>query len=110
MKLTNINELEKQNENIAVNVHGYEPDFYATRISEEIKKGLINLLLISDVHYGLMKSMSRLLASQTPRIRERKNIASGVWTTPQAKKSFLSLKSIAQEIRQSGSRCQIRVV
>ena len=40
MKLTNINELEKQNKNIAVNVHGYERDFYATRISEEIKKGL----------------------------------------------------------------------
>ena len=39
MKLTNINELEKQNKNIAANVHGYERDFYATRISEEIKKG-----------------------------------------------------------------------
>ena len=68
MKLTDISKCEKQNENIAVNVLGYERDFIHCG-SAKRKIGHINVLLISDIHYCLI---NRLLPNQTSKDEKAK--------------------------------------
>ena len=68
MKLTDISKCEKQNENIAVNVLGYERDFILWG-SAKRKIGHINVLLISDIHYCLI---NRLLPNQTSKDEKAK--------------------------------------
>ncbi len=63
-----ITKFEKLNENISVNVFGYENDVYSLRLSVHERENVVNLLLISDEdkqHYCVIKNMSRLLTTQT---------------------------------------------
>ena len=75
MELNKIDKFEKQNENISVNVFGYDEKekIYPLRISSTNKREHeINLLLISEIendietnnHYCIINNMSRLLTSQ----------------------------------------------
>ena len=69
MKLTDISKCEKQNENIAVNVLGYERDFIHWGSAKRKKRTYINVLLISDIHYCLI---NRLLPNQTSKDEKAK--------------------------------------
>ena len=69
VKIKDIDRFEKQNNNISVNVLGYdEKKVFPLRISEEKERQhQVNLLLITDnsnTHYVLIKDMSRLLSAQ----------------------------------------------
>ena len=58
---------EKQN-NISVNVFGFEDEYYPLYISPEQKETHVNLLLIHDEkksHYCLIKNLGMMLSSQT---------------------------------------------
>ncbi|XP_065645675.1 uncharacterized protein LOC136076133 [Hydra vulgaris] len=69
VSLDKITQFEKNNKDISVNVYGFEKSVYPLRISKDNdRQHLIDLLLISDgekSHYCLIKSLSRLLSSQT---------------------------------------------
>ncbi|XP_065653011.1 uncharacterized protein LOC136080322 [Hydra vulgaris] len=69
VSLNQITLFEKNNHDISVNVYGFEKSVYPLRISKDNdRQHLIDLLLISDgekSHYCLIKSLSRLLSSQT---------------------------------------------
>ena len=64
-----IDQFEKQNINISINVLTYGLNIYPLRISKSMDRTIVNHLLISDEngnqHYCLIKNMSRLLSSQT---------------------------------------------
>ena len=58
---------EKQND-ISVNVFGYEDGYYPLYISRDQKEKLVNLLLLEDkgkTHYCLIKNLNEMLHSQT---------------------------------------------
>ena len=58
---------EKQN-NISVNVFGYEESYYPLYISKTQKDKHVNILLIErdgKTHYCLIKDLNRMLYSQT---------------------------------------------
>jgi hypothetical protein len=67
--LKTIDRFERQNATICVNVFGYDgKSVYPLRISKHEHENIVDLLLISDdekSHYCLIKSLSRLLSSQT---------------------------------------------
>ncbi|XP_065664614.1 uncharacterized protein LOC136086254 [Hydra vulgaris] len=67
--LHQITQFEKNNQDISINVFGYESSVYPLRVSnEKNRQHTIDLLLISNDetnHYCLIKSLSRLLSSQT---------------------------------------------
>ena len=68
VQLNAIDKFERQNPTISINVFGYEESIYPLRVSKCGDREVVNLLLISDEekqHYCLIKSMSRLLSSQT---------------------------------------------
>ena len=72
VKLNDIDKFERNNVGISVNVFGYEGDVYPLRLSKVCEKvcdsKIVDLLLIandSTQHYCLIKSLSRLLTSQT---------------------------------------------
>ena len=68
LNLKDIKHFEKLNQNISINVHGYEKVVYRLRIYEgEVRQHQINLLLIEKEgkkHYCLVKNMSRLFSMQ----------------------------------------------
>ena len=78
--LENIDKFEKSNA-LSVNVFGYEKGYvYPLRISSK-QRERVDLLLISDdkkQHYCLIKSLSRLLASQVSNTNGRYIFAEGV--------------------------------
>ena len=64
--LKDIDKFERNNE-VSVNVFGYEINVYPLRISTKQCERIVDLLLISDgekQHYCVIKSLSRLLSSQ----------------------------------------------
>ena len=68
VQLNAIDKFERQNPTISINVFGYEESVCPLRVSKCEDRVVVNLLLISDDekrHYCLIKSMSRLLSSQT---------------------------------------------
>ncbi|XP_065664489.1 uncharacterized protein LOC136086141 [Hydra vulgaris] len=69
VSLKQITQFEKNNQDISVNVYGYESSVYPLRISKNNnRQHLIDVLLISDGetnHYCLINNLSRLLSSQT---------------------------------------------
>ncbi|XP_065676786.1 uncharacterized protein LOC136092455 [Hydra vulgaris] len=69
VSLKQVTQFEKNNQDISVNVYGYEnSSVYPLRISKNNSQHLIDLLLISDgenYHYCLINNLSRLLSSQT---------------------------------------------
>ena len=68
VQLNAIDTFERQNPTISINVFGYEESVCPLRVSKCEDREVVNLLLISDDekrHYCLIKSMSRLLSSQT---------------------------------------------
>ena len=68
IQLNAIDKFERQNPTISINVFGYEESVCPLRVSKCEDREVVNLLLISDDekrHYCLIKSMSRLLSSQT---------------------------------------------
>ena len=68
VSLKAIDTFERQNPTISINVFGHEESVYPLRVSKYSDRKAVNLLLISDEdrqHYCLMKSMSRLLTTQT---------------------------------------------
>ena len=68
IQLNALDKFERQNPTISINVFGYEESIYPLRVSKCGDREVVNLLLISDEekqHYCLIKSMSRLLSSQT---------------------------------------------
>ena len=79
--MKDIGKFEKSND-LSVNVLGYEKGYvYPLRISSKQCEGVVNLLLISDdekQHYCVVKSLSRLLASQSQRRNGRDIFVEGV--------------------------------
>ena len=68
VQLNTLDKFERQNPTISINVFGYEESIYPLRVSKCNDREVVNLLLISDDekrHYCLIKSMSRLLSTQT---------------------------------------------
>ena len=69
--LNKIKRFEKLNENISVNVFGYEDEVYPLRITEHrSRKYHVNLLVLSDAnttHYCLIRNLSHMLSSLTKR-------------------------------------------
>ena len=68
VQLNAIDKFERQNPTISINVFGHEESVCPLRVSKCEDREVVNLLLISDDekrHYCLIKSMSRLLSSQT---------------------------------------------
>ena len=68
VQLNALDKFERQNPTISINVFGYEESVYPLRVSKCEGREVVNLLLISDEekrHYCLIKSMSRLLSSQS---------------------------------------------
>ena len=68
VQLNALDKFERQNPTISINVFGYEESIYPLRVSKCGDREVVNLLLISDEekqHYCIIKSMSRLLSSQT---------------------------------------------
>ena len=68
VQLNAIDKFERQNPTISINVFGYGESVYPLRVSKCEGRKVVNLLLISDEekrHYCLIKSMSRLLSSQS---------------------------------------------
>ncbi|XP_065645649.1 uncharacterized protein LOC136076111 [Hydra vulgaris] len=70
VSLNQITQFEKNNQDISVNVYGYEnSEVHILHVSKNNdRKNLIDLLLISNGetnHYFLIKNLSRLLSSQT---------------------------------------------
>ena len=69
VQLNALDKFERQNPTISINVFGYEESvLYPLRVSKCEGREVVNLLLISDEekrHYCLIKSMSRLLSSQS---------------------------------------------
>ena len=68
ISLKAIDKFERQNPTISINVFGHEESVYPLRVSKYEDREAINLLLIYDEerkHYCLIKSMSRLLSSQS---------------------------------------------
>ena len=68
VQLNAIDKFERQNPTISINVFGHEESIYPLRVSKCEGRKVVDLLLISDDekrHYCLIKSMSRLLSSQT---------------------------------------------
>ena len=69
VQLNAIDKFERQNPTISINVFGHEESvLYPLRVSKCEGREVVNLLLISDDekrHYCLIKSMSRLLSTQT---------------------------------------------
>ena len=76
--LKQISHFENLNQNISVNVFGYEKVVYPLRIFiGEERQHQINLLLIADnikKHYCLIKNMSRLLSMQISKHKESVHI------------------------------------
>ena len=72
VSLKDIGKFEKSND-LSVNVFGYEKGYvYPLRISSKQCERVVDLLLISDdekQHYCLIKSLSRLLASQVSNMK-----------------------------------------
>ena len=76
VSLREIDKFERLNPNISINVFGYEKVVYPLRISKYEREKTINTLLISDdtnQHYCWIKDMSRLLASQTTKIHQKRH-------------------------------------
>ncbi|XP_065651152.1 uncharacterized protein LOC136079347 [Hydra vulgaris] len=75
VSLDKITQFEKNNKDISVNVYGYENSVYPLRVSKNNdRQHLIDLLLISNSetnHYCLIKSLSKLLSSQTSKKKLR---------------------------------------
>ena len=68
VQLNEIDKFERQNPTISINVFEHEESVCPLRVSKCEDREVVNLLLISDDekrHYCLIKSMSRLLSSQT---------------------------------------------
>ena len=68
VQLNALDKFERQNPTISINVFGHEESVCPLRVSKCEGREVVNLLLISDDekrHYCLIKSMSRLLSSQT---------------------------------------------
>ena len=68
VQLNALDKFERQNPTISINVFGYEESVYPLRVSKCEGREVVNLLLISDEekrHYCIIKSMSRLLSSQS---------------------------------------------
>ena len=68
VQLNAIDKFERQNPTISINVFGHEESVCPLRVSKCEDREVVNLLLISDDekrHYCLIKSMSRLMSSQT---------------------------------------------
>ena len=68
VQLNAIDKFERQNPTISINVFEHEESVCPLRVSKCEDREVVNLLLISDDekrHYCLIKSMSRLLSSQT---------------------------------------------
>lgn len=70
MTLNQITNFEKNNDNVSVNVFGYEKmAVYPLRVSEHsTREHIVDLLLIADsskTHYCLINNLSRLLSSQS---------------------------------------------
>ena len=68
VQLNALDKFERQNPTISINVFGYEESVYPLRVSKCEGREAVDLLLISDEekqHYCLIKSMSRLLSSQS---------------------------------------------
>ena len=68
LSLNAIDKFERQNPTISINVFGHEECVYPLRVSKCEDREVVNLLLINDEgrgHYCLIKSMSRLLTTQT---------------------------------------------
>jgi len=65
--LREIDKFESNNNDISINVFGYEASIYPLRISKHERKNILDLLLISDDttnHYCLIKNLRRLLRVQ----------------------------------------------
>ena len=68
VQLNALDKFERQNPTISINVFGHEESVYPLRVSKCEGRESVDLLLISDEekrHYCLIKSMSRLLSSQS---------------------------------------------
>ena len=68
VSLKAIDKFERQNPTISINVFWHEESVYPLTVSKYSDRETVNLLLISDEerkHYCLIKSMSRLLSTQT---------------------------------------------
>ena len=67
VRITQIGKFEKQNENISINIFGFEENqLFPLYITKQKKELHINLLLYSNdeqKHYCLIRNMSRLLNS-----------------------------------------------
>ena len=68
VQLNALDKFERQNPTISINVFGHEESVCPLRVSKCEGREVVNLLLISDDekrHYCIIKSMSRLLSSQS---------------------------------------------
>ena len=75
-EFSDINKFEKNNNNIAINVYGYEKKekIFPLRISGKENRTVVDILLIEnngERHYCLIKNMSKLFSSQCSK-RKRK--------------------------------------
>ena len=71
VSLKAIDKFERQNPTISINVFGHEEYVYPLRVSKYEDREAVNILLIFDEerkHYCLIKSMSRLLSTQTSKM------------------------------------------
>ena len=74
VSLKDLNKFERQNPTISITVLGYEESVYLLRNSDctDRDHNIILMLVEKDgvKHYCLLKSLSRLLASQEPKIMQ----------------------------------------
>ena len=76
VSLKDIDKFECHNPTMSINVFGYETEISPLRISKHEREKSINMLLISDgtkQHYCWIKSMSRLLSSQTTNKHQKRH-------------------------------------
>ena len=94
IELSDITQFENLNENISVNVFGFEKVIYPLRLFKGQKRDHeINLLLIADEveeikHFCLMKNMSRLVSKQISKHNGSKEICFRCFNTFPSKDKF----------------------
>ena len=98
--LKQISHFENLNQNISINVFGFDENVYPLRIFKgEERQQQINLLLIADdvkKHYCLIKDMSRLLSSQITKHNGSIHICFRCLNAFQTKKKLEIHKEICQ--------------
>ena len=104
MSLKDLNKFEKQNPSISITVPGYErKSIYPLRNSNCMdRENKIILLLIEEgrvKHYCLVKSLSRLLASQVSKHREKQHFCLRCLNPFWCQESFNNIKNTVTNMK-----------